>query len=109
MARLRLPRHFDSIGLGRPEIPVHKTWMARMRRPDSRPVCLQFGTERRGKQGARVKNCKQSGQGLRHENAFEREKGKKRFGVAAGMPCGFRFVQAADAAGAGFRRFLFAR
>jgi len=40
---------------------------------------------------------------------FLKGEGEKRFGVAAGMPCGFGSARAAAAAGADSRRFLFAR
>jgi hypothetical protein len=64
----------------------------------------------RGKEGARAGGeLKTVRPGPRHENAFYRVKGKKRFGATAGRMSGFRSAQAAAAAGAGFRRFLFAR
>jgi hypothetical protein len=40
---------------------------------------------------------------------FLEGEGEKRFGVAAGMPCGFGPARAAAAAGADSRQFLFAR
>ena len=54
--------------------------------PFQMPVCLQFGTERGGKRARawRIENSPTGGP--RHENAFLRVKGKKRFGVTAGSP-----------------------
>ena len=40
---------------------------------------------------------------------FLEGEGEKRFGVAAGMPCGFGSARAAAANGADSRQFLFAR
>jgi hypothetical protein len=77
--------------------------------PFPMPVCLQFGTERGGKRARawRIENSPVRGRDTR--TLFGGGKGQKRFGVAAGRISGFVSAQAATAAGAVFRRFLFAR
>jgi hypothetical protein len=64
------------------------------------PVCLQFGTERGGRGRARGE-LKTVRPGAATRERFLEGEGKKRFGVAAGMPCGLVCAHAAAAAGAG--------
>jgi hypothetical protein len=72
-------------------------------RPIQLPVCLQFGAERGGQEGARGELKTVRPGAATRERFFRGGKGQKRFGVAAGVPCGFVCSDAAAAAGAGLR------
>jgi hypothetical protein len=67
LARLRLGRRFGVIGLGNPEIPGQKNWKREYAALFSRPVCLQFGTERGGKRARawRIENSLARGRDTR--------------------------------------------
>jgi hypothetical protein len=63
----------------------------------------------RGERGRAREELKTVRPGAATRERFLEGEGEKRFGVAAGMPCGSASAHAAAAAGAGFRRSLFAR
>jgi hypothetical protein len=75
MARMRLCRRFDFIGLGRPEIPVPM------------PVCLQFGTERGGGGRGRARGeLKTVRPGAATRERFLEGEGQKAFWCRGGVP-----------------------
>jgi hypothetical protein len=82
-------------------------WAARMRPHTAGLFAIRSGA--RGQTGRARGELKTVRPGAAKRERFLGGKGQKRFGVAAGMPCGFGSANAAAAACAGFRRLLFAR